>query len=298
MKQVIAMGMRRRQVWTGLFFVLPALVLFCTFVYYPVIRSVYYSFTAWDMIRDPVWIGWDNYKYLFQDSKIVAGLQNTLKMALFGLLVQNPVCIWIAVLLNRKFMTGQFLRAAIFFPFVVSLVVISVIWSQILSVDGTLNVMLRHLGLGSLALDWLGNIDTVFPTIIVLTQWQGVGFCVVFYLAGLQSIPQELYEAAKIDGVGPFSRFWNITFPLLMPSITIVTFMIITGGLKMFEIPYILTNGGPGTASYTLTLAIYFAAFRDSDAGYSIAGGIVFMLFIAVITFVQLSITRRREVEM
>jgi len=212
--------------------------------------------------------------------------------------VQNPVCIWIAVLLNRKFLTGQFLRAAIFFPFVVSLVVISVIWSQILSVDGTLNVMLRQLGLGRFAMDWLGNIDTVFPTIILLTQWQAVGFCVVFYLAGLQSIPHELYEAAKIDGVGPFSRFWNITLPLLMPSITIVTFMIITGGLKMFEIPYILTNGGPGTASYTLTLAIYFAAFRDDDAGYSIAGGIVLMLFIAVITFIQLSITRRREVEM
>lgn len=291
------MGLHRQRVLTGLLFVFPALVLFCMFVYYPTIKSIYYSFTSWDMIRDPVWIGWANYEFLFKDSKIILGLQNTLKIALVGLFIQNPLSILIAVLLNRKFITGQFIRAAIFFPYVISLVVISVIWSQILNVDGTLNIMLRQIGLGELVTDWLGETSTVFNAIILLTQWQGIGFCVIFYLAGLQSIPPELHEAARIDGAGAFSRFRRITLPLLMPSVTIVTFMIIVNGLKMFEIPYILTNGGPGTASYTLTLAIYNAAFRDSDAGYSIAGGIVLMLFIAVITFVQLAITRRREVE-
>lgn len=229
---------------------------------------------------------------------MVAAAINTFKMALFGLLIQNPLAIWIAILLNRKFATGYFLRAAIFFPVIISLVVLSVVWSQILSYEGTLNVLLSEVGLAHWVRDWLGDMDTVFFTIILLTQWQGLGYCVIFYLAGLQSIPGELYEAARIDGAGAINRFRKITLPLLMPTITIVTFLIIIGGLKLFDIPYILTSGGPGTSSYTLALAIYNAAFRENNAGYSIAAGVVLMLIIMVITFIQLQVTRRREVEM
>lgn len=229
---------------------------------------------------------------------MIAAAGNTFKMALFGLFIQNPLAIWIAVLLNRKFVTGYFLRAAIFFPVIISLVVLSVVWSQILSYEGTLNMVLSHLGLEHWIRDWLGDTSTVFPTIILLTQWQGLGYCVIFYLAGLQSIPAELYEAARIDGAGAVQRFRKITLPLLMPTITIVTFLIIVGGLKLFDIPYILTSGGPGTSSYTLALAIYNAAFRENNAGYSIAAGVVLMLIILVVTFIQLQITRRKEVEM
>lgn len=229
---------------------------------------------------------------------MIAAAMNTFKMALFGLLIQNPLAIWIAVLLNRKFVTGYFLRAAVFFPVIISLVVLSVVWSQILSYEGTLNLVLNQLGLSGWVRDWLGETNTVFITIILLTQWQGLGYCVIFYLAGLQSIPADLYEASRIDGAGAIQRFLKITVPLLMPTITIVTFLIIVGGLKLFDIPYILTSGGPGTASYTLALAIYNAAFRENNAGYSIAAGVVLMLIIMVITFIQLQITRRREVEM
>jgi len=292
------MHVERRWIWTAALFVFPALLIFCTFTYYPFIRSIYYSFTTWDSIRKPIYIGWDNYKFLFEDRKMVAAAINTFKMALFGLLIQNPLAIWIAVLLNRKFATGYFLRAAIFFPVIISLVVLSVVWSQILSYEGTLNVLLSEVGLAHWVRDWLGDTNTVFFTIILLTQWQGLGYCVIFYLAGLQSIPGELYEAARIDGAGAINRFRKITLPLLMPTITIVTFLIIIGGLKLFDIPYILTSGGPGTSSYTLALAIYNAAFRENNAGYSIAAGVVLMLIIMVITFIQLQVTRRREVEM
>ncbi|GBG10007.1 hypothetical protein PAT3040_04691 [Paenibacillus agaridevorans] len=290
--------MERKWIGTAALFVLPALLLFITFTYYPFIRSLYYSFTTWDSIRKPVFIGLDNYAFLFEDRKMIAAAMNTFKMALFGLLIQNPLAIWIAVLLNRKFVTGYFLRAAVFFPVIMSLVVLSVVWSQILSYEGTLNLVLNQLGLSGWVRDWLGETNTVFITIILLTQWQGLGYCVIFYLAGLQSIPADLYEASRIDGAGAIQRFLKITVPLLMPTITIVTFLIIVGGLKLFDIPYILTSGGPGTASYTLALAIYNAAFRENNAGYSIAAGVVLMLIIMVITFIQLQITRRREVEM
>lgn len=292
------MNMERKWLWTATLFVLPALLVFCTFTYYPFIRSIYYSFTTWDSIRKPIYIGWDNYKFLFEDRKMVAAAINTFKMALFGLFIQNPLAIWIAVLLNRKFVTGYFLRAAVFFPVIISLVVLSVVWSQILSYEGTLNVLLNQIGVGHWVKDWLGDTNTAFPTIILLTQWQGLGYCVIFYLAGLQSIPAELYEAAHIDGAGAINKFRKITLPLLMPTITIVTFLIIIGGLKLFDIPYILTSGGPGTSSYTLALAIYNAAFRENNAGYSIAAGVMLMLIIMVITFIQLQVTRRREVEM
>jgi raffinose/stachyose/melibiose transport system permease protein len=290
--------LERKWIGTAALFVLPALLLFITFTYYPFIRSLYYSFTTWDSIRKPVFIGLDNYAFLFEDRKMIAAAMNTFKMALFGLLIQNPLAIWIAVLLNRKFVTGYFLRAAVFFPVIISLVVLSVVWSQILSYEGTLNLVLNQLGLSGWVRDWLGETNTVFITIILLTQWQGLGYCVIFYLAGLQSIPADLYEASRIDGAGAIQRFLKITVPLLMPTITIVTFLIIVGGLKLFDIPYILTSGGPGTASYTLALAIYNAAFRENNAGYSIAAGVVLMLIIMVITFIQLQITRRREVEM
>lgn len=291
------MKLQRQLVWTGTLFILPAMILYCLFVFYPFVRSIYYSFTMWDMIRKPVFIGLDNYEYLFKDRKMVSAAVNTFAMAVFGLFIQNPLAILLAVLLNRKFLTGHFLRTAFFFPVIISLVVVSVIWSQILSYDGILNVVMRQMGLEIFTKDWLGNVGTVFKTIILLTQWQGLGYCVIIYLAGLQSIPADLYEAARIDGAGNVGRFRYITIPLLMPTVTIVTFLIIVGGLKLFEIPYILTNGGPGAASYTLALAIYNAAFRDNTAGYAVAAGLILMIIIMVITFIQLQITRKREVE-
>ena len=277
---------------------MPAMIIYCLFTFYPFVRSIYYSFTMWDMMRKPVFIGLDNYGYLLQDSKMRSAAINTFLMTLFGLFIQNPLAILLAVLLNRKFLTGHFLRTAFYFPVIISLVVVSVVWSQILSYEGILNVVMSQLGLEAYTFDWLGHVGTVFKTIILLTQWQGIGYCVIIYLAGLQSIPIDLYEAARIDGAGNARRFWHVTIPLLMPTITIVTFLIIVGGLKLFEIPYILTNGGPGTASYTVVLAIYDAAFRDNSAGYAVSAGMILMLVMMVITFIQLLLTRRKEVEM
>jgi raffinose/stachyose/melibiose transport system permease protein len=288
---------RTREWWTGFLFILPATILFIAFVYYPFTQSIFYSFTEWDSIRPAKYIGLDNYAYLLEDSKMLRAANNTLLITVFGLVIQNPLSLLLAVLLNRSFRTRAFLRTAFYLPVVVSLVVTSIVWGSILQYDGLLNGLLSRIGLADWGRDWLGNTYTVFPTIIAMTQWQGLGYCAVIYLAGLQSIPQELYEAAKIDGANAGRRFLHVTLPLLMPAITIVVFLTIIGGLKLFDIPYVMTGGGPGSSSYTLTLAIYNAAFRENTYGYAIAAGIVLMIFIMIVTLIQLRITRRREVE-
>lgn len=288
-----------RKTWlTSLLFVLPAAVLFTLFVYYPFVQSIYYSFTEWDSIRPPKFVGWDNYTFLFEDSKMKQAAKNTLMLTVFGILIQNSLALLLALLLNRTFRTRSFLRVAFYMPVVVSLVVTSVVWGNLFQFDGVINAVLNAIGLEAWTEDWLGNIKTVFPAIVLLSQWQALGYCAVVYLAGLQTIPGDIYEASTIDGASGFKQFRHITFPLLMPSITIVTFMTIVGGLKFFDIPYVMTNGGPGTASYTITLAIYNAAFRGNTYGYSMAAGIVLMIFIMIVTFIQLSITRKKEVEL
>ncbi|RAP76959.1 carbohydrate ABC transporter permease [Paenibacillus montanisoli] len=291
------MNMNRKGLLAGIAFAAPATILFSVFVAYPFLQSIYYSFTQWDSIRPPVYTGLENYKELFKDSKMIQAFNNTLKMTIFGIVVQNPLALLLAVLLNRKFRTKAFLRTVFYMPVVVSLVVTSVVWGNILQYDGLVNYLLTQLGLESAVMDWLGNINTVFPTIILLTQWQALGYCAVIYLAGLQSIPQELYEASTIDGASGFRQFRYITFPLLMPVVTIVLFLTIVGGLKLFDLPYVMTNGGPGSASYTMTLAIYVAAFGNNTYGYATAAGIVLMIFIMIVTFLQLHFTRKQEVE-
>jgi len=225
------------------------------------------------------------------------GLINTFMMVVFGLVVQNSLALGLAVLLNRPFRTLTFLRTGFYIPIVISLVVTSVVWGQMLQYDGLINTILTKLGMGGVVQDWLGTIKTSFPTIMLLTQWQSIGYCAVIYLAGLQSIPKELYEAAEMEGARGFVLFRKITLPLLMTTVSVVVFLIIVGGLKLFDLPYILTNGGPGTSSYTLFLAVYNAAFKNYTYGYATAGGILLAALIIIVSLVQLRLTRKHEVE-
>ncbi|MFK7691620.1 carbohydrate ABC transporter permease [Paenibacillus sp. HJGM_3] len=292
------MNLDRKKYWTGILFLLPALAVFLLFFYYPFLESVYYSFTSWNGSGKPEFIGWDNYVNLFTDPHMTDGLKNSLKMAVFGIVVQNPLALLVAVMINKRFRTRAFIRTAIYFPVIVSLVVASVVWGQLLQFDGFFNEILNRLGLASWTEDWLSTLKTSFPTIILLSQWQAIGFCAVIYLAGLQSIPPDMYEAAELEGARGFTLFRNITLPMLMPTVTIVLFLTVVGALKLFDLPYIMTNGGPGTSSYTLFLAIYNAAFRENNYGYATAGGIFLAVCIIAVSIVQLSITRKREVEL
>ncbi len=278
-------------------FVLPAVLLHLVFTYIAFFYSSYFAFFKWNSITKPVYIGLQNFIDIFQDQRMTKGLKNSLMLCLFGLIIQNPLSLLIGMLLNRPFKTIAFLRTAFYFPLIVSMVVLSITWVQLLSYDGMFNFVLDQIGLDFLITDWLGKVDTSFPTLMVIFQWSGLGFCALIYLAGLQSIPKELFESADIDGASAWTKTIRITIPLMMPSITIVTFLILHGALQMFDLSYIMTSGGPGSSSYTISMAIFNAGFTIGNYGYSIAMGLVFMVFILIVSLAQIRITGRREVE-
>lgn len=274
----------------------PALLLFVVFVIYPFVHSFYYSLTRWDGLSAPEFIGLANFRNLMSDSAFIQAIRNTATVAVVSLIVGNSLSMLLAVLLNRNTRATGLLRTMYYLPAVLSLIVISVLWSIILNYDGVLNLVLQNLGLGAYILDWIGDYETALGSVILIMIWQGLGGGAIFYLAGLQSIPKEVYESAQIDGVKAWSNFRFITLPLIMPSVTIVTFLNITGSLKLFDLPYILNNGGGGSTT-TIAMHVYKNAFGNAAEGYAIAGGIVLFVFVAVVSFLQVTITKRREVE-
>ncbi|MDI4644465.1 carbohydrate ABC transporter permease [Cohnella hashimotonis] len=286
-----------RNAWVELSFAAPALILFLIIVVWPFVSSFYYALTQWDGFSKPVFIGFDNFVNLFKEPGFRIALRNTLLFALAGLFLSNALSLALALALNRAGRSQTVLRTIFYLPGVVSFVTMSIVWTMIYHNDGALNQLLRSIGLGSAGREWLGTYDSVMPALIVIMVWGGVGFGVIVFLAGLSSIPAELYEAANLDGAGPLSVFRYITFPLLMPSITVVTFLGLTTTLRMFDLPFIMTNGGPGDASNTISLIIYKHAFSYSNYGYATAGGIILFLFVGIVSLLQLRLTRSKEVQ-
>lgn len=279
-------------------FIVPLLAVMTVFILYPFLSSLYYSLTKWDGVSRPVFIGLDNYIRLFDSLGFRHALLNTLFYTVAALLITNPLSMALALLLNTSIKGRLLLRTVFYLPAVMSLVVVSYLWSVILSYDGILNKLLDLAGLGRYAIDWLGNMDKTPWAVFFVLCWTSLGSGMVFYLAGLQAIPKELYESAAIDGVNKWSKFWHITFPMLMPSVTVVTFFGLAGTLKMFDLPFIMTDGGPGDATTTLGMLVYNQAFRDSTFGYATASGIVMFVLVVAASLIQLRLTRSREVEM
>lgn len=279
-------------------FVAPALIPFLVLIVWPFISSLYYSLTRWNGITSPVFIGLDNFARLFREASFVAALTNTLVFALAGLLLSNVLSLLLALALFRAGKAQAVLRTIFYLPGVVSFVTMAIVWSSIYHYNGPINEILAGLGLDSWTREWLGNFDTVMPALILIMVWGGVGFGVVVFLAGLNSIPTELYEAADLDGAGALAKFRHVTLPLLMSSITIVTFLGLTTSLKIFDLPFLMTNGGPGDSSSTLAMLIYKQAFSYSNYGYASAGGIVLFVLVAAISMLQIRATRGKEVQM
>lgn len=277
-------------------FVLPAVALIFMFVIYPFLCSLYYSFTNWDGISKADFIGLQNYRDLFQDGVFLQALKNTLFFTFVTVLFMIPAALMLAVILNTDIKGRSVLRTMFYIPSVISMVVVSNLWSLILAYDGLLNKVLEVFGFTEY-IDWLGDYDRAPWVIVVILIWQGSGYLAIFFIAGLQSISVDIYEAAKMDGAGPFNKFFHITLPLLMPTFTVVLFLQLTSSLKLFDIPLIMTNGGPGNATKTLAMEIYNQAF-SSIAGYATTTGIVLLILAGAFSWLQLKLTGSREVEM
>jgi len=291
------MQLKPKLFYQDIVYIFPALLLFATFTFYPFASGIYYSFTDWNGLST-TFVGWENYRNLIEDRSLIQAGKNTFIIAFVALIIGNSLALLLALALNRNLKIRGFLRTSFYLPAILSLVVVSMMWGNILQYDGVLNALLTFMGFGSAVKDWLGNLGTALNSIILINIWSGTGFAAVIYLAGLQNIPKDLYEAAVIDGATGWKKFWYVTIPLLMPVVTINLFLNLVGNLRIFDIPYVLTNGGPGEATSTISLVIYNFAFRNQTYGYATAAGILFMLVIALITFIQLRITRKREIEL
>lgn len=291
------MGKKEIDFYKRIGFTLPVLTLFILFVVYPFLSSLYYSVTDWNGVSRPNFTGLQNYIRLFNEGSFTKSVINTLLFCVTNFIIVNPLSFFIALALNREMRGRSILRAIYYLPAVLSLTVMSVIWSLILNYYGSLNELFKLVGLSEYIVDWLTNFNTALPSLLFICVWKDVGFYAVIYLAGLQSIPKDLIESSQIDGIGRWNKLRYIILPLLMPSITVVTFLGLSGYLRMFDLPYILTNGGPGDATMTMALLIYNQAFKYNTFGYATASGIVLFIMVSIISLLQVSFTRSKEVE-
>lgn len=277
--------------------IVPAFLVYALFYLYPVISTFAYSFTDWSLIsKNTSFVGFDNYKALLEDDVVGIGIRNSIVYAILMTIIQNALAIPLAVALDRHLFTKNILRAIFFAPAVLSPLVVGFLWSYIMSSleYGPFNLILKMIGLEPV--NWLGEPKIALYSILLTQVWQWTGWAMVIYLANLQGISRELYESASIDGASRWKSFWKVTLPLLIPSITINTVLSMVGGLKVFDIIYSLTSGGPGHATESIVTVILYRAFTDNKLGYASSFAVVFTLFVIIVTSIQLRLMKRWEV--
>jgi raffinose/stachyose/melibiose transport system permease protein len=277
-------------------FVAPALVLFAFVVLVPSARGIYYAFTDWDGLS-PDWSfnGLDNFTTMLDDPNAVQAVWHTLLIAVSITIIQNGLGLLLALGVNSMIKSRNVLRVFLFAPAVVTPIVTAYLWRNLLGPDGAVNSLLAAVGLGSWRQDWLGDPQLALWSVVAVIVWQFSGYSMVIFLAGLQSIPKEIYEAAAMDGTGPVRRFFSIVRPLLAPAITINLMLSIIGGIKLFDQVYALTGGGPGHATDTISTLIYKDAFTLGEFGYSIALAVVLTIIVAVASSSQYLLLARNE---
>ncbi len=277
-------------------FLLPIAVVFVVLFLVPVARSAWWSLTDFNGLdNDYAFVGLSNYARVFSDTSMIAGFTFTLLYTLATTLVITCLAIPLALVLNRKFIGRNLVRAAFFFPAIPSIAVLGLVWGFILSPlgGGVINRILE--GLGGSSLPWLSDPALARFSVILVGVWSAVGWHAILYLAYLQAIPAELGEVATIDGANAWQRFIHITLPLLIPAMTVSQLLLLTNGLKVYDLPITLTNGGPGFSTYTLTQSIIQRGIAESEFGQASALAVVFMLVIGVVVGLQLLIARRLE---
>lgn len=274
---------------------LPAVAVFITFFILPLVFTIRYSFYNWtNFSPDVFFVGLKNYKKLFSDITIIGGIKNSLTYAFFTVLLQNLISLPVAVVLNTKVKGKNFFRATFFCPAVLSTLVVGYLWKYILSASdfGFVNQILNQLGVGTV--NFLGNGKLALVSIIFTQVWQWFGWSMVIYLGNLQSISDDLYEAASIDGASTLRKFWHITIPGLAPAIKINLVTGIISGLKVFDVVLSMTNGGPAHKTDTI-LSLMFAKFSEGNYGYASSFGIMFLIVSMVLSAVLLGLFGKWE---
>ena len=263
----------------------PYILHFLVFVAFPILFSLVLTFNKWNIISPMEYIGLANYSRILQDSLFWKAVGNTLIFLAIHIPLQIIVALALAEILNQKIKLRPFFRGAFFLPVIVSGVVVSILWQQLLGFDtGIFNRMLTSIGLGRIG--WLIDPNWAMPSIAIMATWKNVGLYIILFLVGLQTVPKAYYEAADLEGATKWQKFWHITLPMINPTIFMVVILSTIGGFSLFIEPYVMTGGGPLNSTLSAVLYIYKQAFFYYHMGYSATLGIFFamiILFVIVI---------------
>jgi raffinose/stachyose/melibiose transport system permease protein len=276
----------------------PALALYLVFVLLPVVQAGYYSLFHWNGIeRLTDFAGLDNYRQALGDPVFRSALTHNAIFAVLSLAVQLPLGLALALLLNRRLHGRSVLRAVIFAPYVLSEVVTGVAWLLMLQPDGLVDSAFRAVGLGDLVQLWVGDPSVVLYTLFVVATWKYIGFAVILFLAGLQGIPGELHEAARIDGASGWQLTRHITVPLMGPTIRLWIFLSVIGSVQLFDLVWIMTQGGPANGSTTMVTYMYDRGFARYNFGYGSAVAVVLFVISFVFSLLYQRYVMRRDTE-
>ena len=280
--------------------VFPGMAIFCFAVVVPLFISIFLGTTNWLGIGPYKFVGLQNYiNVLFHDPIFITALVNALLLALFTICLQHPIALLFAYLISKIGGRREKLFRTIFFiPCIISTIVIAKMWVSVLNPTyGLLNHFLKMIGLGFLQQNWLGNPKIAIFSIIFVIMWQGIGWAILIYYAGIKGLPKEIMEAAKVDGASSSKLFFHITLPLLRPVIVVNLTVALISSFKQMEMVYLTTQGGPGNVTQFLANYLYQEAFKASKYGYANAISVVFVIICVIATLILNKVLRREPIE-
>lgn len=279
------------------FFVGPATLAFAVIVLLPFLMSIYYSFTEWNGVSsDMKWVGIANYTtILTEDDAFLHSFGFTARFTVASVVLTNVLGFLLALLLTQALKTRNVLRTIFFMPNVIGGLLLGFIW-QFIFVKGFATIG-ELTGIGFFQLPWLGDAATGFWGLIIVSVWQSAGYLMIIYIAALSNVPKDVIEAARIDGATPLQMLRHITVPLIMPAVTVCLFLAISWAFKMFDLNMSLTKGGPFGSTESIAMNIYQDAFRNNQLGLGSAKSVIFFAAVALVTLIQVSFTKKREVE-
>lgn len=270
--------------WIGL---LPALLLYTVFAIVPILQSFYYSLMEWNGFTEMKFVGFDNFIRLFGEPLFWNSAKNNLYVVAASVAGQVPLALVIALLLNRKLKGAKLFRTIGFLPVVLSTVVISLTWSLIYNTkNGLVNELLRAVGLDALTQNWLGDTKWSMAAVCITVIWQFVGLYMIIFLAALQNIPEEILEAARMDGASEWTATWKITIPMIWDTIIVAIILCISGSLRTFDLIYVMTHGGPSHSTEVMALYMFNETFSKLQYGYGSAVSVVIFFFSLLLIFI------------
>ena len=286
----------RRNTLIGWSFILPNFVGFAALTLVPIVILFYMSMTNWNVFGTANWVGFANFERLVGDGSFRIAVLNTLYYSALHIPLTFAVALGLALLLNNKLRGVAFFRTAAFFPYITSIVAIAIVWNLLFSPDyGPINEILRFFGMENPP-GWLTSSDWAMPAVVIVSTWRDMGYYMILFLAGLQTVPRELHEAARMDGANTIQRFFNVTLPCLRPTTFFVTVMLTINSFKIFDLILVMTEGGPGQSTLVLSQFIYTKGFEESQFGYASAASVALFFMCIIVTVVQFVINKKRSV--